>query len=353
MRFLAPCYAVAVLLCAAVSSCTSAPGDKSLARKPLELRSPELMTAVPELSEEEQSALPLVTQPAQLKKALEAIQSGVLEERVARLKKKALEDLVFVPGGQFIMGDWGSYIGDADGFPAHPVNITGFYISRYQVSYAEFDTYTDATKTPRTAEGSYADVRGRHPLVPAGAAWQRARDYCQWVGQITGLPVDLPTEAQWEYAARSRGLFVIFPTDDGTIERGRNVPGGKFHMERMRVSSEEDYHRSNLYPIGMFPPNPIGLYDLSHNGREWMLDWYDAEYYNRSPTDDPKGPETGEKKSLRSAVNDEDIGSVGITANRYALTPDLMMLWNDKWEQRPVYDKTLRCVVNTDKPLVK
>jgi len=357
MRFLTTCCPIlfAALLCVAVPSCATSPDAKPSSVKPSvkEFKPPELFYRERELSEEEQNALPLVTQPAKLKEALEAIDSGSLEDRVARLKKKALEDLIFVKGGQFLMGDWGGYFGGADGFPAHTVNVSGFYISRYQVTYAEFDTYTDATKTPRTAESRYADRRSRHPRVPAGATWQRARDYCQWVGQVTGLPFDLPTEAQWEYAARSRGLFVLFPTDDGTIQRGRNVPGGKIHRERMRVVSEEDYHRSNLYPIGMFPPNPIGLYDLSHNGHEWMLDWYDAEYYKHSPTDDPKGPETGEKKTVRSGVNHEDLGYQGLTASRYADTPDMMVLWIDEWKQSPVFDKTLRCVVNTDKRLRK
>jgi len=353
MRFDVPyCSAFSALLCAvALSSCASSvANEQPPIVKPLELRPPELLTWVEELSDEEEEALPLVTQPAKLKASLEAIASGPLEARVERLKQKALKDLVFIEGGQFVMGDWGNYVAQWHSYPVHPVNITSFYMSRFQVTFAEFDTYTDATKTPRTAEAPVYRS-SRHPLVPAGAIWQQARDYCQWVGQITGLPFDLPTEAQWEYAARSRGMFVVFPTDDGTIKRGTNVPGGRIH--RKRISPQENHYRYDLYPIGMFPPNSMGLYDLSHNGYEWMLDWYNAEYYKHSPADDPKGPETGEEKVLRSRPNNESIGFFGITASRYAERPDMMMLLEGKWKSIYMTNYTLRCVVNTDKPLPK
>ncbi|MEI2514549.1 formylglycine-generating enzyme family protein, partial [Acinetobacter soli] len=63
----------------------------------------------------------------------------------------------------------------------------------------------------------------RVPNAPAGVSWQQAHDYCQWLDQQVGIPMTLPTEAQWEYAARNRGQYVIYPTDNGEYEPGQNV----------------------------------------------------------------------------------------------------------------------------------
>jgi formylglycine-generating enzyme required for sulfatase activity len=284
------------------------------------------------------ATLPPVAQPSQLKEILEALTQNPIGARVELLRKKALKDLVFVRGGRFVMGDWG-YIKDANAHPQHPVVLTSFYISRYMVTYAEFDTYTDATGTPRTAEKTVPDRENRHSLVPAGATWQRARDYCQWVGQITGLPFDLPTEAQWEYAARSCGQLFVFPTDDGNVRRGLNVPvtGQESRLHPLQPAIA-------LYPVGMFPPNPLGLYDMAHNGTEWVLDWYDAEYYKYSPLSDPKGPETGTRKVKRSIPIGESPGFYGISAGRRAADPELMGVR----EQGSLLNSGLRCVVNTD-----
>jgi formylglycine-generating enzyme required for sulfatase activity len=315
----------------------------------------------PVRDEAEVRKLPKREQPTELKQTLMSLTegAGTIEERVARLKQKALVDLVFVKGGSFEMGDRRPYFAKQDNHPVHPVQLTGFYISRYKTTYAEFDTYTDATKTDRTIDGRYwvSEPKRRHPLLPAGAYWQRARDYCQWLGKLTGLPFDLPTEAQWEYAARSRGQKFVFPTDNGHLEHGKNIPGSALHMKLISplpsgVSSFPPY------PVGMFPPNPLGLYDMAHNGMEWMLDWYAEDYYANSPKVDPKGPPTGEKKVARSWPTSDDTVMLGdISASRRAhhpmlLTTDLSAPGN-KLVPGPAVAHSLRCVVHTDKPLPK
>lgn len=312
-----------------------------------------------EVREEDVHKLPKREQPPALKEALMSLTEGTLEERVARLKRKAVTDLVFVKGGSFEMGDWGPYIAEWDSRPVHTVQLTGFYISRYKTTYTEFDTYTDATQTPRTADGRYwiGELEKRHPLLPAGAYWQRARDYCQWLGKLTELPFDLPTEAQWEYAARSRGQKFGFPTNNGHLEHGYNIPGSGAHLRLLSLLSP-DATSFPSYPVGMFPSNPLGLYDMAHNGTEWMLDWYAADYYAHSPKIDPQGPLTGDKKVTRSWSTYDSTTTVGgISAYRHADDP--MLLTKDFFNKDPerelipgaVNSHNLRCVVNTDKPL--
>jgi formylglycine-generating enzyme required for sulfatase activity len=323
------------------------------------VKPPEYPINMGTLPDEEVRKLPKREQPAALKKTLMSLTegAGTIEERVARLKQKVLSDLVFVKGGSFEMGDWGPYFAKQDNHPVHPVQLTGFYISRYKTAYAEFDVYTDATKTQRTAISSF-DRDYHHPLLPAGAYWQRARDYCQWLGKITGLPFDLPTEAQWEYAARSRGQKFAFPTNNGHLEQGKNIPGSGLHMKLISPLGKNVSGESRPYPIGLFPPNPLGLYDMAHNGTEWMQDWYAEDYYANSPKVDPKGPPTGEKKVARSwSASDGTATATGISAYRRAVHP--MILRKDLFDPGnklvpgPVISSCLRCVVNTDKPLPK
>ena len=84
------------------------------------------------------------------------------------------------------------------------------------------------------------------------------------------------------------------PTDDGTINYGKNLPYGK---EEKKLSPMGSLDR---YPIGLFPPNPLGLFDMSGNGLEWVKDWYAADAYSQAPSHDPQGPTTGTQKVTRS-----------------------------------------------------
>ena len=308
-----------------------------------EVQPPETPFADEPIRERDVRPLRMLTQAPELKAALEAIAQGPIQERVARLKKKALEDMIFVEGGLFMM--------DVESH-RHPVRLTSYYISRYKVTYAEFDTYTDATKTPRTAEDPYDQRIRQNPFVPAGAIWQRARDYCQWVGKLSGLPFDLPTEAQWEYAARSRGQNFVFATDTGNIEHGRNVPGAQEHSALLNPIMG-DSSMARPVQIGLFPPNPLGLYDVAHNGLDWVLDWYDPDYYLHSPTDNPKGPDGGTEKVARGGTVGESNRRYSTTTRRWKRNPQLMTSWGGVMKQGPVMDSGIRCVINTPNPLPK
>jgi sulfatase modifying factor 1 len=255
---------------------------------------------------------PPLTQPKHLVEELTALSQGTIEERVEKLKRKVLKDLIFLKGGTYMMGDFGP-LWSKGGFnlsfssvnkPAHKVTLTGYSLSRYKTTYAEFDVFADATQQQR---GGMERRNGlyRHPLVPVGVYWQRARDYCQWLGKQTELPFDLPTEAQWEYAARSRGQNFIWATDNGNLEIGRNIASYEqenYYLSPVVATAPDDPQnvtRAMLYPVGIFPPNPMGFYEMNSDGWEWMLDWYDAGYYKTSPEHDPQGPPQGTKRSVR------------------------------------------------------
>lgn len=92
--------------------------------------------------------------------------------------------------------------------------------------------------------------------------------------------MDLPTEQQWEYAARNRGQFILYPTDSGIVEPGRNVPRD---TDKERTDSALQY---KMMPVGMFPPNPLGLYDLASNGWAWTRDVYKEWTNNDKYKDD-------------------------------------------------------------------
>ena len=221
-----------------------------------------------------------------------------IQKDVDALVRKTLDNMVFVEGGSFMMGDfrdpesglyhtWG-----ADSKPAHKVTLDSYHIGKYEVTWGEYDLYTEANDLPRLLwdKDWQREAYDRQPQYPAGVSWPHARDYCLWLGKLTGLPFDLPTEAQWEYAARSRGKLVPFATDNGKMEPGRNYYPAQ---------------KATLYPPGSWPSNPLGLYDMSGNAAEWVLDWYDAEYYSKSPEKNPRGPESGTMKIFRGGIYGE------------------------------------------------
>lgn len=266
---------------------------------------------IPQMSNQyiDESQLKALKQPSALAAELEALRQGTIEERISRLKEKVVNDLIFVKGGSFMMGDFGPlwspeklpYSDQLASRPAHEVTLSSFSIAKYKTTFAEFDVYTDAIGAERGGMEGISSRKFRHPTVPAGVPWQRAKGYCQWLATVTQLPFDLPTEAQWEYAARSRGQFFVWATDNGSIDYGRNMPAAG-QVELLTPSKEYA-----PYPVGLFPPNPLGLYDASHNGEEWVNDWYDENYYKNSPKKDPRGPLTGVVKVARGWPNGDSI----------------------------------------------
>ncbi|MGV8916512.1 MAG: formylglycine-generating enzyme family protein [Pseudomonas sp.] len=214
--------------------------------------------------------------------------------------EKSIDNMVTVEGAIFLMGDFGPLVGEMlpftrhhDDKKLHDVRLDDFKMSKYKVTYDDYDVYRIATNQKKLT----VSLSDYYPKIIAGGVsasviWQQAKDYCLWLGEKTGKKFDLPSEAQWEYAARSRGQFLPFATDDGTIDKGRNVPTG----EEKKKMTGMFYP---FYPDGMYPPNPLGLYDMGLSGSEWTNDWYAEDYYWQSPENNPPGPETGTEKVLR------------------------------------------------------
>lgn len=304
------------------------------------------------ISEKDLAALPVRKQSPELSKALADLQTGTIEDRKARLKAKVFADMVYVRGGSFMRGDFAKLLGipgvtrmtyNEDDKVLKKITLSDFWISKYKVTYAEFDVFTDATGREKSGVGY--SWNHRHPTIPAHAHWQTAKDYCLWLGGLTGLPMKLPTEAQWEYAARSRGQFFMIPTDDGSIEFGKNVP---YSAEAEGLSPVSDM---DSYPIGLFPANPLGLFDMSDDGLEWVNDWYAEDAYSKSESRDPQGATTGTHKVIRSWGS--DTLKIGVAVWRRKAEP--LPMEKDEVTGRLVptpsaYAPTLRCVVNSKNP---
>ncbi len=264
--------------------------------------------------------------------------TGEKSSEVQRLINKTYEQMIFVEGGSYMMGDprqafvdalgedaWTQYFTAGDNIPVHKVTLDSYYMGAYEVTYADYDVYTNSIGKELVLK-KYLSRNGhvRDPQNPVGISWHGAKDYCQWLAEQSGLPFNLPTEAQWEYAARNRGQVVVFATDNGKVERGRNFP------------------EHSKYPkhVGKFPPNPMGFYDLSGNAYEWVNDWYEKDYYKHSPEINPQGPKNGTEKVKRGGwafLGPPDSTTVARGFSDYL----------DK-----NYPSTgFRCVINTDKPL--
>ncbi|MEZ7204305.1 formylglycine-generating enzyme family protein [Pseudoalteromonas sp. DY56-GL79] len=216
--------------------------------------------------------------------------TGEQDKQVQALIERTKAQMVFVEGGSFMMGDGGGpnnlpWTIARDNKPAHKVTLTSYSMGAYEVSYGDFDLYTAVNGLPKTMWTKWdKDEIWRAPEFSAGVNWYDAKNYCLWLAKLTQLPIDLPTEAQWEFAARNRGENILFATNTGMLELGVNYS----------LAEEPEPHIS-----GTYPPNPLGFYDLSGNMIEWVNDWWAEDYYQHSPEQDSKGPKEGTKKVMR------------------------------------------------------
>jgi formylglycine-generating enzyme required for sulfatase activity len=187
--------------------------------------------------------------------------------------------MVFVPGGTFPMG---SLADDAmaadDESPQHLVTLDGFWIDRTEVTNAQYDNCVETgTCSP---SGTAGDEERTGPNFPVEAVtWENAATYCEWAGGR------LPTEAEWEYAARG--------------PEGRIYPWGD--QAPTPELCQFDNNVIGTAAAGSFPAGAswCDALDLAGNVEEWVADWYSETYYQGSPTDNPAGPETGEFKVVR------------------------------------------------------
>ena len=189
-------------------------------------------------------------------------------------------EMVVIPAGEFLMGSPEGE-GDDDEHPQHKVFVDTFYMDKYEVTNAQYKQFMDATghKTP----GFWDDEEYNQPNHPVvGVDWYDAKAYCQWAGKR------LPTEAEWEKAARGGLVGKKYPWGDNITHDDANYSdtGGKDTW-------------SGTSPVGSFAPNGYGLYDMAGNVWEWCSDWFDSGYYETSPEQNPAGPSSGPCRVLR------------------------------------------------------
>ena len=187
---------------------------------------------------------------------------------------------VVVPAGSFLMGcDTGQSVEQ----PVHRVWVDSFRMAATQVTVEEYARFLNATGAE--APPFWADVNFNHPLQPVAAvSWYEAVAYAEWLSAATGAYYHLPTEAEWERAARAGAEGQLFPWgNDLPVSR----PG---YHDRWKTGPER---------VGKSELNAYGLFEMCENVHEWCSDWFDAEYYARSPERNPQGPEEGARKASR------------------------------------------------------
>ena len=213
-----------------------------------------------------------------------------------------IPEFVMVEGGSFEMGSSSGYSEES---PEHEVTLNSFSMSKYEITNKQYcaflnergnqseggtewlhleGIYVDKCKISRESdrfvvESGYED----HPVIYV--SWFGARAYCTWLSSKIGEEVRLPTEAEWEYAARG-----------GKKSRGYTYSGSDSIGE---VAWYANNSNDRVQKVGGKSPNELGLYDMTGNVWEWCSDWYDEDYYSPSPSRNPKGPSSGTRRVLR------------------------------------------------------
>ncbi|WP_233575913.1 formylglycine-generating enzyme family protein [Noviherbaspirillum saxi] len=258
---------------------------------------------------------------------------------------------VLIPSGDFLMGsdesaeslaaaypqyDRARFLAIGDEAPVHKVRITrAFYLGQHEVTVGQFRQFLEQTgyrpESESDGTGAYGynpaydptqsargdafegrDIRfswrnpgfdqtDDHPVV--NVTWNDATALCKWLSKKEGKTYRLPTEAEWEYSARANTRTRYHSGDDPeSLSKVANVfdvtaTKNWIKWESYALEGRDGYAFTS--PVGSFAPNAFGLYDMHGNVWEWTADWHDEKYYLNSPTDDPKGPDTGSVRVRR------------------------------------------------------
>jgi formylglycine-generating enzyme len=190
-------------------------------------------------------------------------------------------DIVSIPAGFFLMG---SKHGPENEMPLHEVWVDSFGIGRFPVTNREFKIFVDDANA--STPTFWSDPMFSNPAQPVvGVSWDDAMAYCAWLRQRTRKDFRLPTEAEWERAARGRREGCLYPWgDEPPWERGY---------------AGYDEKTGGPERVGVNPPNDFGLHDMSEGVHEWCNDYYDPHYYRYSSEKNPQGPAGGPRRVSR------------------------------------------------------
>jgi formylglycine-generating enzyme required for sulfatase activity len=204
--------------------------------------------------------------------------------------------MVFVKGGCYKMGN--SYNeGDPGEKPVHEVCVDDFYIGTYEVTQRQWKKIMGSNPSHFTSCGDDCPIEKVN--------WSDVQEFISKINRQGNNGYRLPTEAEWEYAARSGG-------------KSERYPGGNDVLSVAWFLSNSE---NVTHPVGTKQPNGLGLYDMAGNVWEWTNDWFSSDYYSKSPRNNPKGPDSGERRVARGGCLTGWTGNVRV-AKRTSYKPD-------------------------------
>ncbi len=222
-----------------------------------------------------------------------ALKAEIQKSIISTQHGRADEEMVTVPAGCFQMG---SEQGDPDERPVHKVCISSFQMGKFEVRQKNFQAVMGANPSQNVGANLPVD----------SLTWDEASDYCKKIG------MRLPTEAEWEYAARA-GSTTPFYWGSTVSGKEANFCDSSCELNIREPRVTDGF--KHTAPVGSFPPNSFGLYDMSGNVSEWVQDWMGVEenYYLMSPEKDPRGPHS----ELDACMRVDCIGAQSITNKVY------------------------------------
>jgi len=220
----------------------------------------------------------------QITKSFEPVTTNTENNTIIRdsSKNKPIIEFVDIPAGTFIMGSPDDEVGRVDDEIQHEVTLSTFKMSKYTITFEQYDLFCEATGRSKPR----AFARGNYPV--SQVTWYDAAAFAEWMG------CRLPTEAEWEYAARVNTTTPFYTGYCMTSEQAN------FNGNEPYTNCDKSENRGKPLPVGSFLPNAFGLYDMHGNIWEWCSDWYGE--YDVNDKMNPKGPDTGTRKVDRGGA---------------------------------------------------
>lgn len=250
------------------------------------------------------------------------------------------------------------------------VTVSSFSVSRFKTTNKEYQYYLKYNnlklrESPYLPTKARWDDLNRNPLTPAHVDWNEANNYCTWLAEVTNLPFSLPTDAQWEFIAKSGGKIYLLATERGYAMIDKNI--NRRHRFTLPLPEERfEYAKMQFSSLGYTSPlpghfmylNDIGVYELVGNGYEWVKDWYAPRQYNYTQYDikDPQGPVEFSPYVYRYPNGNPAKTLRGIwlstPTSQAEHTTYMRKFMSPNNNRKLPFNKTVRCVVNQDTPIM-